>query len=222
MVKVVIPAYNEEKNISRVIHGLFEIGLKDIVVIDDASTDDTFARAQAAGATVIRHKINRGQGAALETGDEYARRKGSDVVIHFDADDQFNPADAKAAVIFLRENNLDVVLGSRFLDNRSKMPFLKKHLILPISRWINFVFTGVSLSDAHNGFRVLSKKALENIYVTQDRMAHNTEIVRQIKANNLVSKEFPVEVKYHEYGQGVAGGFKIVRELIIDLFTEKN
>lgn len=216
---VIIPAHNEEKSIGRVIRGLFENGFMDIVVVDDASTDGTVKEAEKAGVKVLKLKINRGQGAALETGDEYARTVGAEATVHFDGDDQFSPADAKAAVEFLQKNNLDVVLGSRFLDNRSKIPFLKKFLILPIGRWINFVFTGVLLTDVHNGFRVLSQNALQKISITQDRMAHNTEIIQQIRKNHLNFKEFPVEVRYHEYGQGVGGGVKIVYDLVIGLFS---
>lgn len=221
MILVVIPAYNEAKTIGRVIRGLFENGLKDIVVVDDGSVDGTVVEAEEMGVKVLRHEINRGQGAALETGDAYAREIGADIVVHFDADDQFNPSDINKAVNFLKEKNFDIVLGSRFLDNRSRLPFLKKVLLLPIARWINFLFTGFLLTDVHNGFRVLSKKALDKIHIKQDRMAHNTEILQQIKRNGLTYAEFPVEVCYHTYGQGAAGGFRIVGDLFLGLFTKK-
>ncbi len=219
MVLVIIPAYNEEKKIGRVIRGLFEQGLEDIVVVDDGSTDQTAAQARKLGVKVLRHEINRGQGAALETGSAYARRIGADVVIHFDGDDQFNPEDIPKAISFMERKNLDVVFGSRFLDRRSQIPWLKRKIILPFSRWINFVFTGCLLSDAHNGFRIFSQKALKMIHITHDRMAHNTEIVRQVKKFHLRYEEFPVEVKYHTYGQGVGGGLMILKDLIIGLFT---
>ncbi len=215
MIFVVVPAYNEEKKIGRVIRGLFEHGLNQIIVVNDGSTDNTAYEARMAGAQVVEHLINRGQGAALETGNSIARSRGAEVVVHFDADEQFNPADIMPAIIKLQTENLDVILGSRFLDNRSKLPWTKRKIILPFSRLINYLLTGVSLSDAHNGFRVLSKKALNNLVIRQDRMAHNSEIISQIKIYGLKYAEQPVEVRYFEYGQSALGGFKILKDLFL-------
>ncbi|MEK7625015.1 MAG: glycosyltransferase family 2 protein [Patescibacteria group bacterium] len=220
MAIVIIPAYNEEKIIGRVIRGLFEQGLKDIIVVDDGSADGTAAEAAATGVIVLRHEINRGQGAALETGDAKARLMQADMVVHFDGDDQFNPADIRRGIEVMNEKKVDVVLGSRFLDSRSHLPWPKRKIILPISRWVNFVFTGCLLTDAHNGFRILSKNALEKVRITHDRMAHNTEVIRQIRKLGLSYLEFPVEVRYHTYGQGVVGGVAIVRDLLVGLFTK--
>lgn len=222
MLYIVIPAFNEEKNIQSVLSGLREAMFNggndqdyDIIVVDDASTDNSVKFAENAGATVVRHYLNRGQGAALQTGHEFAKEKGATFVVDFDADGQFNPNDILPAIEAMKKNQCDVILGSRFLDNRSQIPWLKKNIILPISRWINFVFTGIKLSDAHNGFRVFNQFALKNIIITQDGMAHNSEIIKQIKKKNLKYAEFPVEVKYHEFGQGITGGFKIIWDLLI-------
>lgn len=217
---IIIPAYNEEKHIGQVITGLFECGFKNVIVVDDASKDATIVKATQAGAFVLRHTINRGQGAALETGDEYARKSSAEVVVHFDGDGQFNPDDIKAALNILKEKNVDVVLGSRFLDNRTHMPWFKKRIVFPVGKIINYILTGVYLTDVHNGFRVLSRKALEKIHITQDRMAHASEIIALIKKHKLVFKEIPVEVTYHEYGQGVRGGFRILKEWIVHLITK--
>jgi len=217
MVLIIVPTFNEEKKIGRVVRGLFEQGYKNILVVDDASKDNTVGVALKNGAIVLSHKINRGQGAALETGNAYARQHEFDIVVHFDGDDQMNPEDILFGLNLINKNECDVVLGSRFLDKRSKIPFFKKNLILPVSRWINFVFTHVKLTDAHNGFRILNFKALNSIVITQDKMAHNTEIVRAIKKNGLKFAEVPVEIRYHEFGQGVSGGFKILWDLIINI-----
>lgn len=213
MVFIVIPSYNEEKNIVRVISGLFLHGFKNIAVVDDGSTDQTYEVAKQAGIYVLKHKINRGQGAALQTGDEFAVSRGADIVVHFDADGQFNPVDIKPAIEIMEKNKVDVIFGSRFLDNRSKMPWSKKNIIFPVARFINKFFTGVKLSDVHNGFRVLSKKALEKINITQDRMAHNSEIVKEIRKFGLTFMESPVQVTYAGYGQGLSGGVKILWDL---------
>src|SRR3989339_408317 len=143
MILVVIPAYNEEKKIGRVVCDLFKQGYKNVLVVDDCSIDNTLEESIKAGAKILKHNINRGQGATIETGNKYARQKGYDTVVHFDGDGQMNSNDIKIAIEKIDKKECDVVLGSRFLDTRSKIPFLKKYLILPVSRWINFVFTGV-------------------------------------------------------------------------------
>ncbi len=220
---IIIPAYNEEKKIGRVIRDLFEHGPKlapmSVILVDDGSNDSTGEIAEKAGAVVLKHEINRGQGAALQTGHEYAFTCGAKLVIDFDADGQFNPLDIAPALEAMEKQKIDVVLGSRFLDNRSRIPWLKKYVILPFSRWLNYLFTGVKLTDAHNGFRILSRRALEIINVSQDKMAHNTEIVRQIKKHQLKFIEFPVEVRYSEFGQGIGGGIKIIWELLLGNFN---
>lgn len=217
MIFVIVPAFNEEQSIGRVVTDLFEHGFEHVIVVDDGSSDKTRQYAEQAGAVVLRHEINRGQGASLQTGNEYALKNGATTVVHFDADGQFNPSDIKPALEFLQAHKADILLGSRFLDNRSQIPWTKKYLVLPISRFVNKFLTGLALSDAHNGFRVLSKTALEKINISQDRMAHNSDIVKQIKEYGLIFVEYPVEVKYFEYGQGVGGGFKILQ----DIFTAK-
>lgn len=214
MLFVIVPAYNEEKNIGRVIGGLFSQGLENVVVVDDGSADNTAEAAKSAGAIVLQHEVNRGQGAALQTGNDYAVDKGASFVVHFDADGQFNPADVSRALVVVKDKNVDVLLGSRFLDNRSQIPWTKKYIVLPIARLINRFLTGLKLTDVHNGFRILSRSALEKINITQDRMAHNSEIIKQIKQKNLSYLEYPVEVTYNEYGQGVGGGLKIIWEIL--------
>ena len=215
----ILPAYNEEKMIGSVVRSLFGY-VDEIVVVDDGSRDQTAILAEEAGATVLVHKINRGQGAALETGHEYARRVGADFVVHFDADGQFHVEDILPALSHLQENNAEVLFGSRFLQQQVSVPFVKKNIVLPIAKLINTLFIGMYLSDVHNGFRILTKRALEAISITQDRMAHATEIPAQVKKKKLPFVEFPVQVSYHEYGQGSAAGFIIIRDLVVGKFVK--
>jgi glycosyltransferase involved in cell wall biosynthesis len=170
---------------------------------------------------VLRHRINRGQGAALQTGDEYALQSGANIVVHFDADGQFNPADIAGALKLLEQKNVAVVLGSRFIDGRSKLPWTKEHVLFPITRTLNRFFTGLTLTDGQNGFRVLSRTALEKLTITHDGMAHNSEIIKQIKELALTYVEYPVEVVYHRYGQGLGGGLKIVGTMLLRFFYQK-
>ena len=233
---VIIPAYNEEKKIGRVLSGLFKTQITQItdgitridnretrmtvVVVDDGSNDNTTQVARDAGAIVLQHEVNRGQGAALQTGNEYALKNGASYVVHFDADGQFNPTDIARALAVMKDKNVDVILGSRFLDNRSQIPWTKKYVVLPVARLINRFLTGLKLTDVHNGFRILSRSALEKINITQDRMAHNSEIIKQIKQKNLSYLEYPVEVTYNEYGQGVGGGLRIIWEILQGRLTK--
>ncbi len=220
MIFVIVPAYNEEERIGQVVDDLLGKKFANVVVVDDGSTDSTAVIAARAGANVLSHEINRGQGAALQTGNEYALEQGAEAVVHFDADGQMNVADIAEALAAMRAKNAEVVFGSRFLDNRSQMPWTKKHIVLPVSRLVNRLLTGLRLTDAHNGFRILSSKALKKIHISQDRMAHNSEIVRQVKEHNLAFIEYPVEVTYFEYGQNISGGFKILQDIITDKFLK--
>lgn len=214
MLAVILPAYNEEKKIGRVLRDLFERGYTNIIVVDDGSKDNTGKIALEEGAVVITHPLNRGQGAALQTGNDYALLTGIRTVVHFDADGQFDADDISHSLSIFKEGGYDAVLGSRFMDRRSSVPFSKKIIIFPIARFINFLLTGVWLTDAHNGFRILSSSALKKIRIRQDGMAHNTEIVRLLKKNNLKFCECPVKVTYDEYGQNLFGGIKILSDII--------
>ncbi len=216
---IIVPAFNEERHVRRVVSGLKLAGFDDVVVVDDGSHDRTAYEARLAGAVVIRHVINRGQGAALETGNEYARARGAAWVAHIDGDDQFNPADIVSALERARKEQADVIIGSRFLDDRTKLPFTKKHIVFPVARLINTLLTGVKLTDVHNGFRLFSRRALSTISLKHDGMAHNTEFIAQIKRHGLAFVEHPVEVRYHEYGQGWRAGWRILKDWCVGWFV---
>lgn len=213
MFLAIVPAYNEEKRIAQVIVDLLT-EVDSVIVVDDASTDATAHVARAAGAVVLQHEMNRGQGAALETGHEYARDCGADYVIHFDADGQFDVADIAPALRELQNKKADILFGSRFLGKDANLPWSKKYIILPLGKVVNRLFGSLPLSDAHNGFRILSKHALDKIRITQDRMAHATEIPVLAKLHGLRHCEFAVTVTYHEYGQSGLGGFYVVKDLL--------
>ncbi|HOY55865.1 MAG TPA: glycosyltransferase family 2 protein [bacterium] len=211
---VVVPAYNEAKNIQNTLDDLLKYGYK-IVVVDDGSQDETVALARAKDVSVVCQQINRGQGAALQTGTEFVLQNGARIVIHFDADGQFLANEISDVIQPLINNEVDIVLGSRFLQKNIQMPWLKRKIIHPISRLINYFLTGLKLSDAHCGLRAMNRLAAEKIVILQDGMSHNTEIVAQIKKNNLRFKELPISVIYKEFGQGVGGGLKILWEIFI-------
>lgn len=217
MFLAVVPAYNEEKHIASVVRGLLPY-VDRVCVVDDGSTDATAENAHRSGAVVLRHCLNRGQGAALETGHVYARSISAALVVHFDADGQFDPADIPLAKAHFLHHRADILFGSRFLRDDSMVPFVKRILLLPLARFVNRLSGAPRLSDAHNGFRILTRRALENIVITQDRMAHATEIPVLAKKYGLQSVEFPVTVRYERFGQGIGGGMAIVRDIIAEKF----
>lgn len=216
----VVPAYMEEKKIGSVVRSLFNLADK-VVVVDDGSSDNTAKYAAEAGAIILRHRINRGQGASLQTGHDYALKINADYVLHFDGDGQFDVSDIQPALAKLKAEKADILFGSRFLGMESNVPWFKKNVIFPVARVFNNSFTGLQLTDVHNGFRILNHHALELIQITHDRMAHATEIITQTKKYNLKYLEFPVKVVYREYGQGLAGGFRILSDLVMGKFVKK-
>ena len=214
---VVIPLYNEATVIAGVIEGLLPT-FPNVVVIDDGSSDGSGAIAKAAGARLVSHPINLGQGAALQTGFEFALERGASYVVTFDADGQHRVVDAAAMVDRARADELSIVFGSRFLDDRTKPGLLKK-IVLKTAVWVTNITTGTKLTDAHNGLRVIRRDALRQIKLKQDRMAHGTEIVVQLGKTKLPFAEQPVEVLYTDYskakGQSLLNSVNILVDLII-------
>lgn len=209
----IIPAYNEEKNISLVIDNLKKYNYQ-IVVIDDCSTDKTQQIAKNKGIIVLKHLINRGQGAALETGNQYALNQQADIVVHFDGDGQFLAEEISDLINPLINNQADIVFGSRFLSKKSQMPLLKKKIIMPLARLVNQII-GVKSSDPQIGFRALNKRALEKIKIENDGMAHCSEILFKAHQLNLRIKEVPTTVIYQRFGNNFSGGLKIIKDLLI-------
>lgn len=210
----IIPAYNEEKNIIKVINQVKPLVYK-VVVVDDGSTDKTYDLACKQGVTVLKHIINRGQGAALQTGTEYVLSQRADIIVHFDADGQFLAEEIKNIIKPITTDECDVVFGSRFLEKRSQIPWFKKNIILPLARIINKLFWGVKLTDPQSGFRALSAKAAQIIKIDQDRMAHCSEIMTKVFTNNFKVKEVPITTIYYNFGQKFGGGIKIIKDLLI-------
>jgi glycosyltransferase involved in cell wall biosynthesis len=226
---VVVPAYNEEKMIVNALRDLLDHEYR-IIVVDDCSTDGTYRKVRdfirenglEDRIALLKHAINRGQGAALQTGTDLALKESAEIIVHFDGDGQFLAGEIEESIQPLINEGIEIVLGSRFLETRQdqaaekRMPKLKMHVILPVSRIINYFLTGLRLTDAHCGFRAMTRRAAQMIDITQDRMSHNTQIVAQIRKRKLKYREVPITVIYHEFGQDIGGGFKILRELFVE------
>lgn len=179
---VVIPAYNEEFMIDKVIKDLKKHNYKNIVVVDDGSSDKTYEAASKHKIHVLKHVINLGQGAALKTGIDYALLQGADIIVTFDADGQHQAKEIERMINPIKKKEVEVTLGSRFLSDGSKIPALRR-LYLKIGVLVLFVMYGIKLTDSHNGFRAFSRKALQKIELRANRMEHASEIPEQIKKN---------------------------------------
>lgn len=222
-VAIIIPAYNEGVQLKNTLNGLFNLpyaGRLLVVVVDDCSIEPVAPLVKGLPVALIRHSQNLGQGAALCTGMDYALLKGASYFIHFDADGQHNADDIAAFLHIVELGKADIVLGSRFLraEDKLKVPF-KKRVVLSLAIWFNFLLTGIKLSDAHNGFRVMNRKAAAALRIRNNRMAHATEILQLIKMQNLRYMEHPCTINYTDYsnskGQTVWNSINIIVDTLI-------
>lgn len=215
-VTAIIPAFNEGKMIQRVIASV-RPHVDEVVVIDDGSKDETYLEAKKAGAVVSKHLINRGQGAALQTGMELALKRGADYLVHFDSDGQHPEHQIKDLLAPLISGEYDIVTGSRFLDETSNIPKARKR-VLTAGALFTRIMSGLTVTDSHNGFRALNKKAATAIQLRQDRMAHASELLQLVARHDLRHKEVPSTITYTDYsiakGQSSWNAIKIVIDLI--------
>ena len=170
----------------------------------------------------MRHIINRGQGAALQTGNQFAYDNGAEIVAHFDADGQFVANEIPRLLKPLLNSECDVSLGSRFIKGKPEMPWTKKNILFPIARLVNYALLGVKLTDPQSGFRALNRRAMENIIIEQDGSAHCSEILYKANISRLRIREAPMTVIYNEYGQDLfhgkgrkKGGIQIIKDLLL-------
>ncbi|KJL36879.1 glycosyltransferase family 2 protein [Microbacterium azadirachtae] len=215
---LIIPLFNEATVVREVIADA-RTTFPNIVCVDDGSSDDSVSEALAGGAIVLRHPINLGQGAALQTGIEFARSQpGAAYFVTFDSDGQHQVSDALAMVQRLRDEPYDIIVGSRFLDGRTNAGALKK-LVLRLAVLFERLSTGVRLTDAHNGLRAFNLTTARTLRIRQNRMAHASEIVAQIGNHKLRYAEQPVHIIYTDYsrskGQSLWNSVNILSELFI-------
>lgn len=219
---VIVPACNEQETIYQTTLELLQMNLK-VVVVDDGSRLLQLQFLKTLPVYYMRNRINLGQGAALQTGTEFALEKGADIIIHFDADGQHHPADLPKLLQPLLDNKADLVMGSRFLSPSNKIPFLRKYL-LKAARWVNYCFTGILLSDAHNGLRALNRSAAQQLKFTENRMSHATELLFHINRYQWRWCEVPVTVLYntdtHRKGQSAFNSVRIFFDLLLYKFFQ--
>jgi glycosyltransferase involved in cell wall biosynthesis len=218
---VIVPAYNEEKTIAKVILDLLDMGFE-IVVVDDGSTDDTYNIVsniinEKKKGTLCKHLLNRGLGGALRTGIEATLIEDPDVIVTFDADGQHDSQDILNVSKPIIDDEADVVVGKR---NFEEMPSSKK-FGNEIMNMITLIFYGIKVNDSQSGLRAFNRKAAETIIINARDYGVSSEIIGEIKRHNLRLKEVPIKTIYTDYsmtkGTNTNEGLKILVKLIMNI-----
>ena len=217
-VAIIVPLYNEETVVGDVVRNLKKI-FKHVVCVDDGSTDDSAGAVSKTGAYIVSHPINMGQGAALQTGIEFARQiPGVNYFVTYDADGQHRIEDVLTMLKEIKKTNVDIVLGSRFLGSTVNMPRIKK-VLLKLAVQFSNKLSGVRLTDTHNGLRVFNKNVAKQMQITMPDMAHASEIVEIIAQKKFTYIEVPVTIEYTEYsrskGQSIINAVNIAFDAIL-------
>lgn len=212
---LVIPAYNEGQVIAEVVEGARKT-FPNIVVIDDGCTDDTAKHVMTTGAHLVRHPVNLGQGAALQTGLKYAlEQEGAEYFATFDADGQHQTADVEKMVALLRQDEADIVLGSRFIEQTGQVPWIKR-VVLRTAAAVSPTARKLKLTDAHNGLRVMNRGGQPHPD-HHERHGPRFEIVSFLAGSDLRVAEVPVDILYTDYsrakGQSLINGVNILFDI---------
>jgi polyprenyl-phospho-N-acetylgalactosaminyl synthase len=191
---IVIAAYNEQRRIGAVLDDLLKVA-KNIVVVNDGSRDDTSGEVLKRPVWLVHHAVNLGQGASLQTGLSFALERKAEYIVTFDADGQHCTSDLPALIEPLATAGAEFALGSRFLGEARGIPWTRK-LMLRMAVLFTRVFSGVALTDAHNGLRAMTRRGAERVHITMNRMEHASEIIDQVARSGLKYVEVPVTIRY--------------------------
>jgi len=220
---IVIPAYNEGSTIGDVIQHVLDVNLpgmgKEIIVVDDGSTDKTGEIARSKGALVIRHLLNRGVGGALGTGVEAALRQGADIIVTCDADGQHSPDDIGKVVEPIRMGRVDVTIGSRMLETGG-MPWTRR-IANHLANLITLGLFGIRTTDSQSGLRAFSRFAAKRIRITTNAYGVCSEICGEIKRHHLNFTDVPIKVIYTEYSLSKGQGFRVGLKTLFQLLLSK-
>ena len=214
---IILPAFNEGMVIKKVLFDIKKAGYKNICVVDDGSSDNTRKEAQKVGAVVISHPINRGAGAAVQTGIAFAKKSGFDYVILMDSDGQHLPEDINLLLSKMKHSNADIVVGNRFSSQRNKVPH---HRVLynRIADIFTNIFCKKNYEDSQSGFRLLNRNAIERIQLKNRGFGFCSEMLIFAEKANLRVEEAPIQVLYTKYsmnkGQNLIEGIRTARSII--------
>lgn len=215
---VIIPCYNEASVLRKTVEEVLEKGYR-IVIVDDCSKDHSKKQLSGLPVYYLRHRVNMGQGAALQTGIDFAKKKGAKYFVTFDADGQHDSSDIAGMLGFLEKENADIVFGSRFLPGSKTNVSRSRSFALNMGRYINYFVSGIMLSDSFNGLRLFSKQTADKIRITENRMAHPVEFLMLTAAKKLKYAEYPVSIHYSEYSKNKGlknrDGIKILFEMFL-------
>lgn len=216
---VVLPAYNEAETLPPVVGNIRSNGYR-VVCVDDGSSDATASMAKRLDCDLVVHPFNLGQGAAIQTGIDYALERDADFICTIDADGQHDPKELPRLIRALEEHRADFALGSRFLGNAVDMPAMRRAL-MTAATFFTQVTTRLAVTDTHNGMRAMTRRGAALIQLRQDRMAHASEILMQIRKSRLPMVEVPVTVTYTAYslrkGQTSSSAFRVIADLAAGL-----
>jgi polyprenyl-phospho-N-acetylgalactosaminyl synthase len=215
---VVIPVFNEAQVLQSVVESALTV-FPNVVCVDDGSRDGSVEAVLRTRAHLVRHPVNLGQGAALQTGLSYARAQpGAEYFVTFDADGQHRLEDAQKMLDMARSPDVDLVLGTRFAEHAATVP-LAKRLILRTAVLLSPAGRKLKLTDAHNGLRVLTRPVVEDLHITMNGMAHASEIVSYLGRSSWRVREVPVSIRYTDYsrskGQSLLNGVNILFDLSV-------
>lgn len=221
-VAVVIPVYNEAEVIKGVVNRVLK-KFKWVVCVNDGSKDASAQQIMQTKAYLVEHPINMGQGAAIQTGVEFARQIPEvKYFVTFDADGQHRLEDVLAMLSVIETGNYDIVLGSRFLGETINMK-MSKHVVLKMAIWFSNVTSGLKLTDTHNGLRVFNRTVADGLQITMPDMAHASEILEILAEKKYRYTEIPVVIEYTEYsqkkGQSVVNAVNIGFDMLLRKLT---
>lgn len=215
---VIIPCYNEARVVRQTVSEVLEKGYS-VVVVDDCSKDGSRKQLKGLPLYYLRHRVNMGQGAALQTGIDFAKKKGAKYFVTFDADGQHDSNDIAGMIELIEKKQSDIVFGSRFLPGSKTNASSSRTFVLNMARYVNFLVSGVLLTDAYNGLRLLDRKAADMIRLTENKMAHATQFQVLAAKNKLNYSEYPNNIQYTQYstGKGLRNwdGIKIFVEVLL-------
>jgi glycosyltransferase involved in cell wall biosynthesis len=223
-VAIIIPVYNEAEVIKGVVNKVLE-HFEYVVCVDDGSLDDSVAAISQTKARLVKHPVNLGQGASLQTGIEFALlNKNIKYFVTYDADGQHDINDVLLMLATIKKTHVDIILGSRFLGKAENITWLKKR-VLKLAIIFSNRTSGIQLTDAHNGLRVFNRKVASQLNITMPDFSHASEIIERIAHKKFTYQEVPITVTYTDYsrkkGQSILNAVNISFDIFLNRFTKK-